>query len=68
MKTKSWLLRRSQRELMACEDIIVCLEALPHFITQVSLGLLPTGDVAALSAAECTACSRGIARNIGRNV
>jgi hypothetical protein len=50
---------------MACKDKSSCSGILSHILTQVSLGLLPTGNSATLSSTECATDSQRIAGNVG---
>ena len=65
MRTKSWSLRRSQRKLMGCKGILFVLKMVSHILTQVSLGLLPAGNIKTMSSPECATYSQRIAPNVG---
>ena len=50
---------------MGCKDIISLSGFVFHVLTQVSLGLLPTGNFTALSSTQCATDSQRIAGNVG---
>ena len=58
----------SERADGMLERLHICSVSRSHTFPQVSLGILPTGNIATLSPAQCAANSGGITRNVRRDI